>query len=67
VNQLRIEEELVMVTHDAWAAQFAKDLDDGIRSRPQRRHVAKTDDLVRTSSADLPEHGSQRELICVDV
>jgi hypothetical protein len=30
VNQLRVEEELV--------TEFAQDLDDGIRSRPQRRH-----------------------------
>src|ERR1700738_82365 len=33
-NQLRIEEELAMVPHDATAAEFAQDLDDGVRSRP---------------------------------
>jgi hypothetical protein len=54
VNQLRIEEELVMVPHDATAAEFAQDLDDGIRSRSQRRHIAKTDDLVHAGSADFP-------------
>ena len=58
VNQLRVEEELVVVAHDATAAEFAQDLDDGIRPRPQRRHVAKTDDLVHTCSADIREHGA---------
>jgi hypothetical protein len=67
VNQLRIEEELVVVPHDATAAEFAQDLDDDIRSRPQRRHVAKTDDLVYTGSADLREHGAQCHLIRVDI
>jgi hypothetical protein len=33
-----------MVPHNATAAEFAQNLDDGVRSRPQRRHVAKTDD-----------------------
>src|ERR1700731_29733 len=56
-----------MVPHDATAAEFAQDLDDRIWSRPQRRHVAKTDDLVHTGSADLREHGAQRHLIRVDV
>jgi hypothetical protein len=31
VNQLRVEDELVMVAHDATATEFAEDLDDGIR------------------------------------
>src|ERR1700724_3268377 len=48
-----------MLPHDATATEFAQDLDDGVRSRPQRRHVAKTDDLVHTGSADLREHGAQ--------
>jgi hypothetical protein len=67
VNQLRIEEELVMIPHDATAAEFAQDLDDAIRPRPQRRHVAKADDLVHTGPADLSEHRAQRHFICVDV
>jgi len=67
VNQLRIEEELVVVPHDATAAEFAEDLDDGIGSRSQRRHVAKTDDLVHTGSADLGEHRAQCHLIRVDI
>jgi hypothetical protein len=52
VNQLRLEEELVMVAHNATAAEFAEDLDDGIRSRSQRSDVTKTDDLVYNGSAD---------------
>jgi hypothetical protein len=53
VNQLRVEDELVMVAHDATATEFAEDLDDGIRPQPQRHHVAKTDDLVHADSADI--------------
>jgi hypothetical protein len=30
-----------MVPHDATAAEFTQDLDDGVRSRPQRRHVPR--------------------------
>ena len=56
-----------MVPHDATAAEFAQDLDDGVRSRPQRRHAAKTDDLVHAGSADLREHGAQCHLIRVDI
>jgi hypothetical protein len=56
-----------MVPHDATAAEFAQDLDDGVRSRPQRRHVAKTDDLVHAGSADLREHGAQCHLIRMDI
>jgi hypothetical protein len=67
MNQLRIKQKLVVVPHDAWAVEFAQDLDDGIRSWPQGRHIAKTDDLIHTSSADLREHGSQRHLICMDI
>jgi hypothetical protein len=39
-----------MVPHDATSAEFAQNLDDGVRSRPQRRHVSKTDDLVHALS-----------------
>ena len=56
-----------MLPNDAAAAEFAQDLDDAIRPRPQRRHVAKADDLVHTGPADLSEHRSQRHFICVDV
>jgi hypothetical protein len=67
VNQLRVEEELVMVAQDATTAEFAQDLDDGIRARAQRRHVAKTNDLVHAGSADIREHGAQCHLIRVDI
>ena len=42
-----------MVAHDATATEFSEDLDDGIRSQPQRHHIAKTDDLVHAGSADI--------------
>jgi hypothetical protein len=55
-----------MVAHDATATEFAEDLDDGIRSQPQRHHVAKTDDLVHTGSVDIREHGAKCHLTRVD-
>ena len=34
---------------------------------PRRRHVAETDDLIHTGSADISEHGLQCHLIRVDI
>ena len=64
MNQLRVEEKLPIMQR---RPSSPEDLDDGIRSRSQRRHVAKTDDLVYNGSADIREHGAQWHLVRVDI
>jgi hypothetical protein len=64
VNQLRVDEKLPIMQR---RPSSPEDLYDGIRSRSQRRHVAKTDDLVYNGSADIREHGAQCHLVRVDI
>ncbi len=67
VDEVGVQHEIVVIAEDATRGAFAQQLDHGVRLRPQRRHVTEADDLVAAHLVDVGEHGTERDLVGVEV
>jgi hypothetical protein len=67
VDQLWIEQELIVIAHDARATEFCENLDNRVRFRSHVSNIAETDHLIDASSPDVAEDRPERQLVRVYV
>ena len=67
MNQFRIDEKFVMISHDAWTAKRSYGIDRVAWLRAKRGHIAQKDNLIRLGSFDFRENCLQRDHVSVDV
>jgi hypothetical protein len=66
-QQIGVEQELVVISHDASASEALQRVDDLGRCGAEGGDVSQADDLVRAPRFDGSQNGAQRVRVSVDV
>src|SRR4051794_33829102 len=67
VDELRLDQKLIMVPHDARTLQLSQESDDRLWTWPQCGDIAETDDLIYTNALDISQHRAQAKLVRMDI